>query len=124
MSATPRPHEDDEDRGRKRKPDERTRGERIKASAAKAEHKYLEPPVDLGPFGFIADYLFEVGPTTGDQPVTWSELRNWAQAVGIEPDEFTAGAIVALSREFLAALGQARDPMCRLADLLEESTDE
>lgn len=119
MSATPRPLE-----GAKGKPDERTRGERIKASKAKAEHAYLEPPVELGAFQFIADYLFEVGPTAGDQSVTWTEVRNWADAVGVELDDFKSGAIVALSREFLAALGKSRDPMCRLADLLEDLTDE
>lgn len=84
-----------------------------------SEHAYLEPPVELGAFQHIADYLFEVGPTSGDQPVTWTELRNWADMVGVELDEFRASAIVSLSREFLGALGKSRE-LITLAALLED----
>lgn len=70
---------------------------------------YLEPPVDLGAFHHIADYLFEVGPTTGEHSVSWCELEAWQKQTGVTLGEFRAGAIVALSREFLAALGKSRE---------------
>jgi hypothetical protein len=114
LSATPRPLEDSD----RKKPDERTRGERILASKAIAEHAYLESPVDLGYFQHIADYLFEVGPTTGDEALDWPSLESWARVMGLQLDPFRASAIITLSREFLAALGKSRDPLCRLADLL------
>jgi hypothetical protein len=121
LSATPqRPQED----GDRRKPDTRTRGEQILESKAKSEHVYLEPPCDLGAFQHIVDYLFEVGPTTGDQAVTWTELDRWADRMCVDLDPFRAGAIITLSREFLGALGKSRDPLCRLADLLEDLTTE
>lgn len=116
LSATPRPL-DDSDR---KKPDERTRGERLLASKAKSEHVYLECPVDLGYFQHIADYLFQVGPTMGDQAVEWPNLESWARVMCVDLDPFRAGAIITLSREFLGALAKSRDPLCRLADLLKD----
>lgn len=118
LSATPRPLEDED--SRKRKPDERTRGQRLMESRQASERAYLEPPVDLGYFQHIADYLFKVGPTMGDQAVEWPNLESWARLAGVDLDPFRAEAIVMLSREFLAALSKSRDPYCRLADLLED----
>ena len=119
LSATPRPLEDEDDK-RKKKPDERTRGQRMRESKHAAEKVGLECPVELGYFQHIADYLFEVGPTMGDQAVEWPNLEAWARLTGVDLDPFRARAIVTLSREFLGAAAKSRDPYCRLADLLED----
>ena len=114
MSATPAPPE-----GHKGKPDRRTRGERLRQSKAKAEHAYLEPPVEIDGFEHLVDYLFEAGPTSGDEPLRWAELESWQRQTGVTLDAYGAGAIVALSREYLAALGKSRE-LITLPDLLKD----
>lgn len=73
-------------------------------------HPLLELP-DVGAAQYLADYLFEVGPMTGEHSITWGELSKWREETGVELDEFGARTIINLSREYVAMLSQARDPM-------------
>lgn len=57
----------------------------------------------------ILEYLFEVGPTCGEYPLTHTELRNWQENTGIELCEFEATALVSLSREYLSFMQEAKE---------------
>jgi len=106
LSATPR--KDQLKKGER--PDRRSRFQRIKDEYGKDSAK-LDLP-DIGSAQYLADYLFEVGPTTGDQSLTWSELEAWSRRTGVDLSEFESVTLVMLSREFLGMLNHAREEMC------------
>ena len=45
------------------------------------------PPCDCG---YLVGYLFEVGPTMGESPVTHTEIANWQRNTGIELNSWEA----------------------------------
>lgn len=58
----------------------------------------------------LGEYLFEVGPAPGGNPLTFGELRDWQECTGVELDEFEATTLAHLSRVYLSALHEARKP--------------
>lgn len=68
------------------------------------------PPVGVAEH--LVDYLMEVGPTTGENELSWTEISNWMERTGVELDEFQAVALVAMSREYLGMMQEARDAEC------------
>jgi hypothetical protein len=71
---------------------------------------FLELP-NIEGLSYIVDYLFEVGPMTGESSVTWQEVRAWREETGVTLDDFEVTSIVALSKAYAGMLYEARDPM-------------
>ena len=71
------------------------------------------PPCDAH---FLADWLFEVGPTAvsgmGETPITHAELRHWQENTGIELSSWQARAIRTLSEQYLAQSIEAASESC------------
>jgi hypothetical protein len=90
--------------------DPRPRGERIKKQYGEDAAELQIP--DLGNAQFLVDWLFEVGPTTGEQRLEWVQLESWQRQTGVELDEFCAVALVKMSGAYLGMLHEAREPNC------------
>lgn len=69
----------------------------------------LELP-DPGFARYMIENLFEVGPTTGEHHLTWTEIDRWATRTGAELSEFEVVTLVDMSREFVNMLALAREP--------------
>lgn len=72
----------------------------------------------------VAEYLFEVGPTSGEHPVSWTEIRNWRQETGTLLTEFEASAIRALSKSYLGMLHAACAVDCPAPVTMREASAE
>lgn len=70
------------------------------------------PPVEWG--DYILEYLFEIGPTMADGPLTFSEIESWMRTTEIHLSPFEVRLIRRLSREYLgesfAATKRDREP--------------
>lgn len=64
------------------------------------------------PAEHLTDWLFEIGPTTGDKPITWGELRDWQVQTGITLDVWEARTIRRLSQAWLSQCHAAEEPDC------------
>lgn len=74
-----------------------------------------EGPPDLEvPFAFeyLLGYLFEAGPTSGQEALAWGELESWQRQTGIALNEFEVTALRQLSMAYLGMTHAARDKDC------------
>lgn len=60
----------------------------------------------------IIQWFFEVGPATGEYPVTFSEIRDWSFCTGITLQPWDARMIRTLSKQYLNECSRARDEKC------------
>lgn len=67
---------------------------------------------DISPCEHIVDYLFEVGPTTGEHSVEPTQLEAWQRLTGIVLNEFEAVQVLQLSKSYLSMLHEAREENC------------
>lgn len=71
------------------------------------------PQLELPPTGFgqhLVDYLFEVGPSCGGEPLTYSEVAAWQGITGVRLDAWEAETLRRLSVEYLNERDAAADP--------------
>ncbi|TWI69061.1 hypothetical protein IP91_00126 [Pseudoduganella lurida] len=71
------------------------------------EQTELEPSLT-----YLINYLFQVGPTMGDQELTFGEMSAWCERSGADLDDFESLALKQMSRAYLSMAHQARDPKC------------
>lgn len=69
----------------------------------------------------VVDYLFEIGPVIGDNPVPFTEITAWRSETGAVINEFEATAIRALSQSYLGQLIEAADAKCPAPLIRKES---
>lgn len=82
-------------------PDTKTEGELSRRAALEKEKKEIEiPECDAA---YILDYLFDLGVTEGDTPLSHSEIANWQHNTGVELQPFEARFIKRLSVAYLHA---------------------
>lgn len=78
------------------------------------EADYLEYPEVQA--AHLIRYLFEVGPVMaggmGPIPLSFGEIQSWQEVTGIELNNWEAGMIRSLSREYLGMSIDATNPMC------------
>lgn len=67
----------------------------------------VHPAVD-----HVVGYLFEVGPSVGEHPLTFVELEAWQRVTGVRICEFEAFALRQLSGAYLAMRHEASDSKC------------
>lgn len=65
------------------------------------------PWVDAG--GHLVGYLFEVGPTEGDGPLTFREIQAWRSETGAVLDSWEVATLRRLSIAFLSEYQAASD---------------
>lgn len=58
--------------------------------------------------GYVLDYLFELGVTMGDHPLTHTELRAWMDNTGVELSAWEARIIKTLSGAYLSMSHDAK----------------
>lgn len=70
------------------------------------------PPILWG--DYLLDYLFEIGPTLADGPLTFGEIEAWMRTTEIRLSPFEIRLLRRLSREYLgesyAATKRDREP--------------
>ena len=64
------------------------------------------PPCDAT---YLVGYLFEIGPTLGETPLTHSEIEAWMRNTGIRLSTWEARVLKRLSIEYLDESRQATD---------------
>lgn len=88
----------------------RSRYAQLKAREDEAPE--LELPEVPEAVGHVVDYLFEVGPATGEHEVSWCELAAWCGATGTVLDAWESAAVRSLSAAYLSMRLEAADPKC------------
>jgi hypothetical protein len=91
-------------------PDRRSRAELLEADEEAGDER---PQLDLPEIGFgaqIVDYLFEIGPTTGGEVITFTEMRAWSEASGVQLDAWESEMVRRLSSAYLAEYDAAQSP--------------
>jgi hypothetical protein len=82
-------------------PDTKTEGELSRRGTLEKEKKEVEmPECDAA---YILDYLFDLGITEGDKPLSHSEIESWQRNIGIELQSFEVRFIRRLSVAYLHA---------------------
>lgn len=66
------------------------------------------PPLDVG--AYLVEYLFEVGPGTGDGPITHQEIAAWCALTGREVEPWEVDALRRMSGAYLSEAHEATDP--------------
>lgn len=76
-------------------------------------------PVDMpdNPAPYLTDWLFEIGPSVpngmGETVIGWPDLAGWQELIGVEVKPWEARLLRRLSRDFIAARYDAKEPGCR-----------
>ena len=82
------------------------------------------PPCDGG---YLVGYLFEVGPTMGESPVTHTEIESWQRNTGIELNSWEARTVRSLSIAYMNESHKATKRDCPApyapADMSQDSRD-
>ncbi len=60
----------------------------------------------------LVDYLYELGPTCGQDAIPWVELDRWAERTGVVLGSFAATTLISLSRIYLSQFRQAMEANC------------
>lgn len=82
-------------------PDTKQEGELSRRAALEKENKEIETPeCDAS---YILDYLFDLGITEGDKPLSHGEIESWQHNMAIELQPFEARFIKRLSVAYLHA---------------------
>jgi hypothetical protein len=71
-----------------------------------------EPEMPACDAHYLIDYLYEVGPTQGDVPLSHAEILAWQQNIGITLQPWELRFIKRLSVEYLGAWQQAAELNC------------
>lgn len=66
------------------------------------------PPLPDNPAPYLTDWLFEIGPTSGDGVLTWTDLAAWQSLSGIVLRPLKATILRRLSSEFANERYRAR----------------
>jgi hypothetical protein len=61
---------------------------------------------------YLIEYLFEIGPTEGDAPLSHAELQAWQQNTGITLQPWELRLLKKLSLEYLGMYREASEPDC------------
>lgn len=61
---------------------------------------------------YLIDYLFEIGPTQGDSPISHAELQAWQGNIGIALQPWELRTLKKLSVEYLGMHREASEPDC------------
>ena len=61
---------------------------------------------------YLIDYLYEIGPTQGEAPLSHAELQAWQQNIGITLQQWELRLLKRLSLEYLGSWREATDPDC------------
>lgn len=89
-----------------------SRIEKIRRDRDDDEYEPDLPPV--GAAGYLAGYLWEIGPTmaggAGPGPITHTEIRAWQELTGISLHPWEARFLRRLSREYSGELHAAEKP--------------
>jgi hypothetical protein len=88
-------------------PDTKKEGEPSRRAFFEGQNLPIEmPPVSAG---YVLDYLYELGVSLGDQPLTHGEIESWQKNTGIELDSFEARTLKKLSEAYMRESISARD---------------
>ncbi|MBO9724309.1 MAG: hypothetical protein J7530_08040 [Novosphingobium sp.] len=71
-----------------------------------------EPVLPFNPAPHITDWLFEIGPMTGEGAIGWQDMDAWSRLTGIELDPWEARTLRRLSRSFVNQRWDARKDNC------------
>lgn len=66
------------------------------------------PPIDAA--SYLVSYLFEVGPTTGEGPITHQEIAAWCSLTGRELEPWEVDALRRMSGAYLSEAHEATEP--------------
>lgn len=69
---------------------------------------------------YLVNYLFEIGPVTGDSNVTHQELVAWQSNTGVELESWETRIMHRMSLEYIAESQRAKNPS-RLAPWTDSS---
>lgn len=61
---------------------------------------------------FIVGYLYDIGPTMGDQAISHQEIESWQRNTGIDLDSWQARTLHRLSVEYLVEAHNAKRRDC------------
>ena len=64
------------------------------------------------PAPYLVEWLFEIGPSTGDGILAMSELAAWENITGIELSRWEARTLRRLSGDYLHQRQESREPGC------------
>lgn len=81
-------------------------------SASKAPETYQPdmPPLECGEY--LIGYLYEIGPTSGEEAITQPAIRAWQDNIGIELPPWQVRLLRRLSIDYLSESHQARKRDC------------
>lgn len=85
---------------------------------------YLTLPEIPAAVAHVADYLFEVGPTSGEHPVSFGELESWCSVTGTQLTEFEASSLRSLSKSYLGMMHAACAVDCPPPVTMQDETVE
>lgn len=68
------------------------------------------PPFPPNPAPYLTAWLFQIGPTSGEGPLTWQELAAWERLSGVELLPFEAQILRLLSVHYTNEKYLARKP--------------
>lgn len=66
------------------------------------------PPIGFG--GHLVDLLFDVGPSSAGEVITFQEIVAWQRVTGVRLDAWEAETLRRLSHAYLAEIVEAKDP--------------
>lgn len=70
------------------------------------------PELPDNPAPYLVDWLFEIGPSSGDGAIGFPDLTAWQDITGVELTPWEARTLRRLSVEYLHQQYQSRDPGC------------
>lgn len=56
----------------------------------------------------FVEYLFDVGPTLGEDAITWGEMDSWSRRTGLDLEPWQYRLLVSLSRAYLVQMHESR----------------
>jgi len=65
------------------------------------ERRGVDPQLPECSSGYLLQYLFEVGPSLGGNPITHAELASWQQNTGAQLSFWEAQTLHQLSKEYV-----------------------
>lgn len=83
--------------------------DRSRAQIAREKGDEL-PQMAWNPAPYLTDWLFEIGPTSGDHTLSWSEMAAWEKNTGIRLLPFEAKILRRLSNSYANERLAAREP--------------
>lgn len=60
----------------------------------------------------LTDWLFEIGPTAQESPISWQEMAAWSHNSGVELDPWEGRTLRRLSKAYLNERYDAKKPNC------------